>query len=279
MKKKKFKPTKNNRFKVITRKLQKRKDGKKVYSYFNKTDGIKATRADWVLNDDIKKNLRRIHGAGDWQIKFSDAVRDIKREEQREIKHENTQLAKEIEKYRVEHKFSKEDGSPKESKSEDFFNQSIASELELHTKGAYTGNFLIKSGEKYYLPTEKNTLEFRFFVNDLADYFFEYIKENLPKKTLKSFSEGKISPAITFRKQHFINDDYPDLFIFDLDKTGITDDVPYMEGEFNKEKKRLEKLYFSNFKTVNIYNYIKKNGKVKAEKPKHRARKTKKRKK
>lgn len=264
-------------FKVIKRKLQNRKDGKKVYSYYNDTDKVKAKRTDWVANEDIKKNIKRIYGKG-WKDIFYEGVKDIKKEESKEIKIEDTKIANTIEEYREESGFANEFHEPTKKEIAFIFNQGITTELETNLKNPLMGNNLIKIGDKYYLPTEKNVIEFRHYVNQLTEWFFDYLKENFSKKSMKDFNKGKISPAIQFCNYRFINENYPNLFIFDIDKTLITDDIPYMSAEFLKEKKRLQKIYFSNFKTVNIYNYIDKNGKIKEQKA-TKKRKAKKRKK
>ena len=254
------KQRKGKSYKIIVRKLQKRKDGKRIYYYYNKTDKRIASRADWVVNDDLKIYLNKKYGKKIGKIKFLSGVREYSKLEKAERKKFLETTKAEIDEYRKEtgygfdlSKKGKKKGAKKPHGLSGYFNLSVVTAVEAYVIGAegFTSKILIKADNKYYLPTELNLIEFRFFVEDVISFFFGLMDEYYTDKELENSS-----PAVMFYAYDYINKDYPTLRIFDMDLTTSNGAKKEHQTMLTRHLKEISKEYFSGFKKIDIYDYI-----------------------
>lgn len=231
----------------IVKKLQKRKDGKRVYYYVNRTSGGRASRIDYENFLEEKQNFKDLYG-DEYKKKLDSALRFIARAE----KESKAKYKKEKEE--ILNETINERGFPIELTRP--LNTSIKSLLtKVSSKGGIIA--VISEGKTYLIEKGEDVLDFGLFIDEVLDWYFDKIKELYPKG--KGKKKKKNSPFVIWENLLFF--DSPLIQGTDLDKITGTEEHPLNkaknenQSEFKSLKSEANKLfkqYFPHLKAVDI---------------------------
>ena len=251
-----MKRKKSSPYKHIVRKKQKRKDGKKVYYYVNKTDGGITNKENYERNETLKQKIKSVYGAS-WKEVFFEGVKEVKHEEKRYKQNQKKQR-----KLNIEDSLNA-DGYPIEFA--EFINTSFYPSFV--EKVLDNENILLKFRERYYILGGMDLLDFKFFCEELLEYFFDKVRELYKKKKKTS------SPMLLFPWVAFSGGSLPVVEGSILDEISTNEDFSINYGKTKAQKGKsiqskvswLFNTYLSGLKEVNLYDYISKLLKQKAD--------------
>jgi hypothetical protein len=182
-------------FKKIIRRQQKRKDGKKRYYYVNETDGGIVSRDAWAKNKDIEKKFQSVYGKKRGKEAYKEAVKEVKKEEKRFTKKEKQTAENEVSEYLDKH------GYPKRLAS--FVNQSALSSLTSKVLEGRT--VVLELDGSFFLVSDNDILEFKYFFDELLTFFFEKVREIYGKKKNSNATPMLLTPWLRFSGGKLVN--------------------------------------------------------------------------
>lgn len=242
----KKKPTKKLPvFKHIVKRLQKRKDKKKVYYYYNKTD--KRTASKDTYNDSLKiREVYKEKYGKDWLKKFYSGVTQIKKVEQGEKKHTLKQIEKIVKEYQRKTGFPMRFTNP--------INFSINAEVTdtvLSQK-----NFVIEYNNRFYLLPPDRLIDLTTFVFYVVDTFFSYLRNHYKSETINKKTKKGLSPFILWQIDYLINNEYPELFSMNLDASQSSEGFISAMTAFKNFVRQGFNEYLFDLQVVNVYELI-----------------------
>ena len=240
-------------YKLISRKLQKRKDGKRVYYYINKTDGGITGKENYLANEDLKKKHKEIYKKN-WKAVFKEGVKEIKKEE-KQYKEFKGKKARET----IQNELNNL-GFPKYMS--EFVNGSFYSTFTSKVINGET--VLLQFGNGLYLLDGYSLLDFKYFCDEVLEFYFDKVRElyKLSKKNKKD--KFKNTPMLLFNWIQYSNRTLPLIEGSNLSEIAQSEDFTISYGKtkaqqgrsLNRKVGELFNLYLSGLKKVDLVELI-----------------------
>lgn len=232
-------------FKYIVKRKQKRKDGKIVYYYYNYTDKKIESKQKYERGLETRKKFKEKYGK-DFIKKFKQGVTQIKQIERAEKKYSLDEME------RIVKEYQKKTGYPKIPREAiNFSGLSESTDILIRNIPLF-----IRYNNRYYKLEKTDILDLGYFFFYIVDTFMNALRSTYKDRYIKSQTKKGLSPMCLFPIGEFINSDYPEAFVFYLDKAYSSEGFEKLVTLFNKLVREAFNEYLFNLPVYNIYEFI-----------------------